>query len=81
MLIFVDGVLMVFILYDCDWMIVNKIGYYIGDLKCFDIIVFWVIEDKDYIKCIIGLLGDEIEYCNDKLYVNGKVYEELYLDK
>lgn len=68
-------------LHDRDRMIVNKIGYHIGDPKRFDIIVFRATEDKDYIKRIIGLPGDEIEYRNDKLYVNGKAYEEPYLDK
>lgn len=79
--ILVDGVSMAPTLHDRDRMIVNKIGYQIGDPKRFDIIVFRATEDKDYIKRIIGLPGDEIEYRNDKLYVNGKAYEEPYLDK
>ncbi len=79
--ILVDGVSMASTLHDRDRMIVNKIGYHIGDPKRFDIIVFRATEDKDYIKRIIGLPGDEIEYRNDKLYVNGKAYEEPYLDK
>ncbi|MBJ8200634.1 signal peptidase I [Bacillus cereus] len=79
--ILVDGVSMAPTLHDRDRMIVNKIGYHIGDPKRFDIIVFRATEDKDYIKRIIGLPGDEIEYRNDKLYVNGKAYEEPYLDK
>ena len=36
------------------------------------------------IKIILSVLSayrDEIEYRNDKLYVNGKAYEEPYLDK
>ena len=59
--------------------IVNKNRYHIGDPKRFDIIVFRATEEKDYIKRIMAC-GDEIEYRNDKLYVNGKPYEP-YLDK
>ena len=50
-------------------------------LNRFDIIVFHATEEKDYIKRIIGLPGDQIEYRNDTLYVNGKPYKEPYLDE
>ncbi len=79
--ILVDGVSMSPTLHDRDRMIVNKIGYHIGKPNRFDIIVFQATEDKDYIKRVIGLPGDEIEYRNDTLYVNGKPYEEPYLEK
>jgi signal peptidase I len=79
--ILVDGVSMSPTLHDRDRMIVNKIGYHIGEPKRFDIIVFQATEDKDYIKRIIGLPGDEIEYRNDILYINGKPYKEPYLDE
>jgi len=59
-----------------DHMIINKIG----DIKRFDIIVFHATEDEDYIKRVIGLPGDHIEYKDDVLYINGKAYEEPYLD-
>lgn len=62
-------------------MIVNKFSYKIGDPKRFDIIVFHAPEGKDYIKRVIGLPGDEIEYKNDTLYINGKAYKEPYLDE
>ncbi|WP_409274517.1 signal peptidase I [Neobacillus sp. SCS-31] len=58
-------------------MIVTKIG----ELKRFDIVVFHANEREDYIKRIIGLPGDRIEYKDDKLYVNGKAYDEPYLDE
>ncbi|WP_311051890.1 signal peptidase I, partial [Rhodococcus qingshengii] len=38
-------------------------------------------KEKDYIKRVIGLPGDHIEYRNDTLYINGKKYEEPYLDQ
>ncbi|WP_034670095.1 signal peptidase I [Ectobacillus panaciterrae] len=78
--ILVDGVSMMPTLQDRDRMIVSKIGYRIGEPQRFDIIVFKATEDKDYIKRVIGLPGDRIEYKNDVLYVNGKAYEEPYLN-
>ncbi|MFT9598311.1 signal peptidase I [Mesobacillus sp.] len=53
----------------------------IGDPKRFDIVVFHATEDKDYIKRVIGLPGDRVEYKDDVLYINGKPYEEPYLDE
>ncbi|AGK54610.1 signal peptidase I [Bacillus sp. 1NLA3E] len=58
-------------------MIVTKIG----EPKRFDIVVFHASDDEDYIKRVNGLPGDRIEYKDDKLYLNGKLYGELYLEK
>ncbi|QWI72946.1 signal peptidase I (plasmid) [Bacillus mycoides] len=60
--------------------IVNKIAYHIQGLKRFDIIIFHGKEGYDLIKRVIGLPGDTIEYKNDKLYVNGIVVDEPYLE-
>jgi signal peptidase I len=79
--IVVDGLSMMPTLKDQDRMIVNKFSYNIGEPKRFDIIVFHAPEQKDYIKRVIGLPGDTIEYKEDTLYVNGKAYKEPYLDK
>lgn len=79
--IVVDGVSMMPTLADGDKMIVNKIGYSIGEPKRFDIIVFHAPEQKDYIKRIIGLPGDEVVYEDDVLYINGEAIEEPYLDQ
>ncbi|MDF0725207.1 signal peptidase I [Cytobacillus sp. S13-E01] len=75
--IVVDGLSMMPTLQNEDRMIVNKIG----SPERFDIVVFHATEEKDYIKRIIGLPGDYIEYKDDTLYVNGKAYEEAYLDQ
>ncbi len=79
--IVVDGVSMMPTLENGDRMIVNKIGYTIGEPKRFDVVVFHAPEEKDYIKRVIGLPGDEVEYRDDVLYVNGEPFEEPYLDQ
>lgn len=79
--IVVDGLSMMPTLHNQDRMIVNKFSYKMGQPKRFDIIVFHAPEGKDYIKRVIGLPGDRIEYKNDTLYVNGKAYKEPYLDE
>lgn len=76
----VDGESMMPTLKNGDRMIVNKINYKISDIERFDIIVFHATEEEDYIKRVIGLPGDHIEYKDDTLYINGKPYEEPYLD-
>ncbi|WJY28757.1 MULTISPECIES: signal peptidase I [Sporosarcina] len=78
--IVVDGVSMMPTLKDGDKMIVNKISYTVGKPDHFDIVVFHAPEQKDYIKRVIGLPGDEIEYVDDVLYINGEAQKEPYLD-
>ena len=79
--IVVDGISMMPTLEDGDRMIVNKIGYTIGEPDRFDIVVFHAPEQKDYIKRIIGLPGDTVEYRDDILYINGEPLEEPYLNQ
>lgn len=77
----VEGRSMMPTLEDGNKLIVNKIGFQIGDLKRFDVIVFHANEKEDYVKRVIGLPGDTIEYKNDQLFINGKKMDEPYLDK
>ncbi|MCG7334072.1 signal peptidase I [Sporosarcina sp. ACRSM] len=79
--IVVDGESMMPTLENGDRMIVNKIGYTIGKPDRFDIVVFHAEEQKDYIKRVIGLPGDTVEYRDDVLYINGEPYDEPYLDQ
>lgn len=63
---------------DKDVIIVSKTS----KIERFDQIVFQSpIEDELYIKRVIGLPGDTVEMKDDVLYVNGKAYEESYVNR
>lgn len=79
--IVVDGFSMMPTLHTQDRMIVNKFSYKIGEPKRFDIVVFHATSDRDYIKRVIGLPGDTVEYEDDTLIINGKEYSEPYLEE
>jgi signal peptidase I len=76
----VEGESMKPTLQDGNKLVVNKIGYQIGELKRFDVIVFHANKKEDFVKRIIGLPGDKVEYRNDQLYINDKKMDEPYLD-
>ena len=72
-----------------DVMILNIIGYRFHDIRRFDIVVvdegdeYFILRytkarDEYLIKRVIGLPGEEIEYKDDQLYVNGKKIEDVY---
>lgn len=73
----VEGASMEPTLHDEDRLILNKFS----DLERFDIVVFPAPDnEKDkYIKRIIGVPGDQIEYREDQLYLNGEPFSEKYL--
>ncbi|MTD32027.1 signal peptidase I [Planomicrobium sp. YIM 101495] len=78
--IVVEGASMMPTLENGDMVVVNKIGPRLTEYDRFDVVVFDVDEETKYIKRIIGLPGDRIVYDNDALFINGKKYEENYLD-
>lgn len=79
--IVVDGPSMNPTLHDRDHMIVNKISYRFKEPQRFDIVIFHASEQKDFIKRVIGLPGENIEYKDDQLYVNQKEVKEPFLDE
>ncbi|MEW8986870.1 MAG: signal peptidase I [Bacillus sp. (in: firmicutes)] len=76
----VEGESMKPTLEDGNKLVVNKIGYQIGDFNRFDVIVFHANETEDYVKRIVGLPGDQIEYKDDELFINGEKIDEPFLD-
>ena len=64
-----------------DRVVVNKIGPRLKNYNRFDVVVLETKEDTSFIKRIIGMSGDHISYEKDVLFVNGKRYEEPYLEE
>lgn len=70
-----------------DRVLVNKLSYRFGDIERGDIVVFERPDNlpesaiKDLIKRVVGLPGDVLESKGGRVYVNGKVLEEGYLDE
>lgn len=60
-----------------DIMILDEISYKFSGIERFDIVV--IKNDDDFlIKRVIGLPGEEIEYKDNILYVNGKKVKENF---
>lgn len=64
-----------------DILILNKIGYKIFDIKRFDVVAVKTNTSKYFVKRVIGLPGDKIEYIDNVLHINGKAYKEPFLGK
>jgi signal peptidase I len=68
-----------------NYLIINKIPYMQGEPVYGDIVVFKAAiafeggEEKDLIKRVIGLPGDEIAVHDGTVYRNGKALEEPYI--
>ena len=60
-----------------DIMILNKTAYYFNKPKRFDIVVV-DMPDEYLIKRVIGLPGEQIEYKDNTLYVDGKKVKENF---
>lgn len=65
---------------DGERVVVNIMGYKIGDVKKGNVIVFHANKKDDYVKRVIGVPGDKVQYKKDQLYINGKKQDEPYLN-
>ncbi|MFC4404599.1 signal peptidase I [Gracilibacillus xinjiangensis] len=79
--IVVEGPSMLPTLENNDRLIVDKISLIFQNPDRFDVVIFHATEKKDYIKRVIGLPGETIEYKNDQLFVDGELVEEPYLQE
>lgn len=64
-------------------LLVNRLAVHgVGEPGRGDVVVFhsWG-DDKDYIKRVIGIPGDEVEIHDGHVYVNGTQLDEPYLDQ
>lgn len=59
----------------------DTLGYHIGEIERFDIVIVYIEEKNEYIvKRVIGLPGETVSYLNGNLYINGEYVEEDFLD-
>ena len=62
-----------------EMVIVSKLFYNMGKPQRNDIVNVVDDKGKSYVKRIIGLPGEKIDYKNNVLYINNISYEETYL--
>lgn len=68
--VIVSGDSMVPTLKDKELLLLNKLNYRINDIKRFDIVVI-KLDNKEIIKRVIGLPGEEVLYRSNTLYIDG----------
>ncbi len=57
-----------------------RCAYLLSSPERNDIITFLDSENKRYVKRVIGLPGESIDYLNGYLYIDGKSYTETFID-
>lgn len=67
-------------LHDGEVLFLSKIHYRVDDIKRFDIVVVKDIDNDLIIKRVIGLPGDDIEYRDNVLHINGKESNKSFSD-
>jgi signal peptidase I len=77
--IVVDGPSMQPTLHNGDRVLMNKFSYIFDKPERFDVVVIHVNKNENYIKRIIGLPGEHIEYKDEVLYVNGEPIPEPFI--
>ena len=75
--VIVSGDSMVPTLKDKQPLLLNKINYKINDIKRFDIVVI-KSNNNEIIKRVIGLPGEDVEYKNNVLYIDGHELDNDY---
>ena len=69
-------------LHDGEYVLIDKVSYRLRSPERGDVIVFERPgNDRDYIKRIIGLPGDTVQVSGGKVFVNGAVLDEPYLNQ
>lgn len=78
----IEGFSMLPTLEEGEYIIINKLSYYLEEPERGDIIVLHFPNDRsrDFIKRIIGLPGDQIDVANGVVTVNGTALTEPYIN-
>lgn len=77
----IDGVSMFPYLQDKSLILVYKLQYVSKNPERGDVVVFKHSETQDYIKRVIGLPGETVTVRGGKVYINGTLLNESYLDE
>ena len=78
----IEGSSMVPTLEEGEYLIINKLSYYLEDPERGDVIVLNFPQDRsrDFIKRIIGVPGDHIEIGDGLVKINGQALDEPYIN-
>ncbi|WP_099188654.1 signal peptidase I [Tepidibacter mesophilus] len=82
----VDGQSMNPTLEDKDYLMIDKISYRLNEPSRGDVVVFnseLTTEKgnkKHLVKRVVAIGGDSVKICNGKVYVNGKIIKENYIN-
>ena len=77
----IEGSSMLPTLHEGQYLIINKLAYFLDEPSRGDIIVLHFPNDRsrDFIKRIVGLPGDTIDIHNGEVRVNGNLLDEPYI--
>ncbi|MBI3396929.1 signal peptidase I [Candidatus Woesebacteria bacterium] len=68
---------------DAEYLLTEKVSYYLNDPKRGDVVVFkppaLVSQDDEFIKRVIGLPGEKLTVKDNHVYINTKRLKEEYL--
>jgi len=71
---------------DKEFLLTEKISYYLGDPQRGDVVIFkapatesCAAEECEYIKRIIGIPGDKVMVKDGQVYLNGKLLDQTFL--
>ena len=78
----IEGSSMMPTMQEGEYILINKLAYYLDEPVRGDIIVLQYPRDpsRDFIKRIIGVPGDLVEIKDEIVYVNGNLLNEPYID-
>lgn len=82
----VDGQSMNPTLEDKDYLMIDKVSYKLSDPSRGDVVVFnseLTTENgkkKHLVKRVVATEGDKVKVCNGKVYINGEIIEEAYIN-
>lgn len=69
--------------FDTDqFIIVSRLSYILGEPRRGDVVVFHypLQSDRDFIKRVIGLPGETVTILEGRVYINGKLLDEPYIE-